>query len=46
MEKEEKEIIKEEKKEENDKKETDEYLMDTVDYTELFKKEFGSKDGK
>lgn len=41
MEKEEKEII-----EENDKKETDEYLMDTVDYTELFKKEFGSKDGK
>ena len=41
MEKEEKEII-----EENDKKETDEYLMDTVDYTELFRKEFGSKDGK
>ena len=42
MEKEEKEII----KEENDKKETDEYLIDTVDYTELFKKEFWSKDGK
>lgn len=41
MEKEEKEII-----EENDKKETDEYLMDTVDYTELFRREFGSKDGK
>ena len=41
MEKEEKEVI-----EENDKKEIDEYLMDTVDYTELFKKEFGSKDGK
>lgn len=42
MDKEEKEII----KEENDKKETDEYLMDTVDYTELFRKEFGSKDGE
>lgn len=33
-------------KEENDKKEIDEYLMDTVDYTELFRREFGLKDGK
>lgn len=31
---------------EDDKKDTDEYLMDTVDYTELFRKEFGARDEK
>lgn len=31
---------------EDDKKDTDEYLMDTVDYTELFRKEFGTRDEK
>ena len=42
MEKEDKEIV----ETNDDKKSTDEYLMDTVDYTELFRKEFGTKDGE